>query len=121
MRFALIAFLTVMLTATAAAEPVSPCTAGEPCHLRMRDPSTLHTYKGDVFKLPPGRFLDEPTFDMLDDEFKRLQDQETRLTAENESYKKSMAGWKPGWLTLTIATLSGVASGISAYYYWTHR
>lgn len=114
-----------MLTVTTADADPSPavpaCTSDAPCHLRMRDPSTLITYKGDTFTLPPGRFLDENTYSALDTEWKRLQDQETRLTAENKSFRKTMDTWQPGWITLTIATLSGIATGVTTYYLWTHR
>lgn len=86
----------------------------------MREDTTLEKNDGTQYLLPPGRFFDEPTWEMLDQELKRLQDQENRLGAENKSLRDSLGGWRPGWITVTSFLLLGVASGVSGYYYWTH-
>lgn len=115
--FALVVFLA---GGDAVAEPTRPCTPTEPCHLRMREDTTLRKDNGTEYLLPPGRFFDEPTWEMLDQELKRLQDQERRLGAENKSLRDSLGGWRPGWITVTSFLLLGVAAGASGYYYWTH-
>jgi len=66
----------------------------------------------DCVSLPAGYFLDEPTYLHLDAEMKRLQDQETRLSTENESLRKTAASWQPGWITLTTALVVGLAAGV---------
>lgn len=79
--------------------------------LHMRSPSTLKTDGGSELRLPPGYFLDEPTYDKLDAETKRLQDAEVRLTAENKSMRQSLSGWQPGWYIIAGFVVSGVALG----------
>lgn len=120
------AILTVILvlawSRTAAAEPVKPCSPSDPCHLRMREDTTLTKDDGTQYRLPPGHFYDQPTWDTLELEFKRLQTQETRLEAENKSLRKSMdETWKPGWLTIFSALVIGAAGGVGGYYWYTHR
>lgn len=112
--------LLLLMGARSAAEPVNACPVA-PCHLRMRAPSTLTTVSGDEYVLPPGRFLDESTFIVLDDELRRLQDQETRLKAENQSLRDSLAGWQPGWMTIAVTLVLGAAAGVGAYYWVEHR
>ncbi len=67
--------------------------------------------------LPPGRFLGEPTWSGIDTEFKRLQDAETRLTAENTSLRQSASGWQPGWKLLVGTLVVGFVGGVAAYRY----
>ena len=100
------ALLVTLLTGRAAAEP-APSN-----YLRMRDPSTLTLKSGRVLELPPGRFVEEKTFASHDDEVKRLQDAETRLTAENKSLRDTAATWQPGWKTLAITLATGLAIGV---------
>ena len=45
--------------------------------------ATCRTDGGVDLRLPPGYYLPEQAWDDLDRETRRLQDQETRLTAEN--------------------------------------
>jgi hypothetical protein len=71
----------------------------------------VHTDGGNDLRLPPGYYLDEPNWNKLDLEVRRLQDQETRLTAENHSLRTSLGGWQPGWKTLSGALLLGIAAG----------
>lgn len=82
-----------------------------PVNLHMRTPSTITTDGGSVVKVPPGYYLDEPTHDKLDAEVKRLQEAETRLKAENTSFRTSAASWQPGWWTLAVTLASGIALG----------
>jgi hypothetical protein len=87
----------------------------------MREDTTLRKDNGEEFRLPPGHFYDMPTWQELEDEYKRLQSQETRLTSENESLRSSMESWKPGWMTVTAAVLVGLSGGVGGYYWYTHR
>ncbi len=80
---------------------------GEIYHLKS--PSTLETEKGSVLQLPPGYFMDEPTWDERDREMRRLQDQETRLGAENRSLRESADGFP--WVTTGVVGILGSALG----------
>ena len=98
----LIAAIVIVATSRAAAEPV---------HLHMRTPSTVTTEGGNTRQLPPGYFLDEDSYTKLDAEMRRLQEQETRLGAENRSLRGTLSSWQPGWIVVTVAIASGVALG----------
>lgn len=116
-----IAIALMLASVRAAAEPDHPCTVGSPCHLHMRDETTLSKDDGHQFRLPPGHFLDDPAYLVLDDTLHGLQDSKTRLTAENQSLRGAVAGWQPGWLTFATALVGGFVGGIATYYYFTHR
>lgn len=81
-------------------------------YLHFPGRTQLTTESGLHLSLPPGYFLDEPTHDKLDTEVKRLQDQETRLVAENQSLKKSLSSWQPGWVTIVSFLAAGIAGGV---------
>lgn len=97
----------VALAATARAADADPTVT----NAHIASPSTCKTDGGTDLRLPPGYFLDEPTHQHLDDEMKRLQDVETRLTAENASLKSAVSGWQPGWVTLGLTIAAGAALG----------
>lgn len=89
-----LAFALVAALAKEAGADENPCP--DPgCHLKS--PSTLTTEKGSILKLPPGYFLDEPTWTKRDAELKVAQDGVTRLKAENESFRKDAKkfSWAP--------------------------
>ncbi len=120
-RVALAVALIVFLTGgTSDADPQTPCVPSDPCHLHMRDGGEVTTPNG-IYTLPPGHFFDDPTWNMVDEELKRLQDQEHRLGAENKSLRESLGGWRPGWLTVTSFLLLGVAGGVGGYYWYDNR
>ena len=79
----------------------------------MREPTTLQKDDGTSYQLPPGHYLDMFTWEMLDNEVRRLQDQETRLVAENKSLRTSLKNAEPGWLTLVLMVAGTVATGIT--------
>lgn len=106
-RVGMAAALAVYLLAVRAAAEPAPGV-----RLRMRDDSTLTLKSGRVLELPPGRFIEETEFERLEIEFKRLQDAETRLTAERDSLEKSTDSWRPGWVTLTLTLATGLAIGV---------
>lgn len=83
--------------------------AGDIYH--VKSPSTLKTEKGSELTLPPGYFLDEQTWQERDLEMRRLQEQETRLVAENKSLRES-ADFPP-WASVALGAL-GIAVGVTA-------
>jgi len=103
---AVVAALIILLAA------ITEAHADDPGYLKIGSPSTLTTEKGSVVKLPPGRFIDEPTFALLDLEVRRLQERETRLAAENKSLRETATSsriWKFTVAALAIGFASGVA------------
>ena len=98
----ILAALIIVATSRAAADPV---------HLHMRTPSTVTTEGGTTRQLPPGYFLDEESYSKLDTEVRRLQEQETRLGAENRSLRGTLSSWQPGWLVVVGAVVGGAALG----------
>ncbi len=76
----------------------------------IESPSTLTTEKGSNLKLPPGYFLDEKTWQDRDAALKKLQDQSTRLTAENQSLRDSAVDHP-----YVLAGLGVLAAGLGAY------
>lgn len=114
-----IAFL-VALTSKAFGDPLTPSPDPAPpkpltSYLHLRTPAHVLTDGGADLRLPPGYYLDEPTWGKLDTEVRRLQDSETRLNAENKSLKTSLSGWQPGWWTLAGAVAGGLAIGWYAH------
>ena len=103
-------FIAAALVATLAARDA----AGDIYHIKS--PSTLKTEKGSEVKLPPGYFIDEEKWQELDLEMMRLQEQETRLKAENDSLRKSAANDYP-WLATGTVGVFGVALGL--FVFWT--
>lgn len=79
---------------------------------------TLVAPDGQKYFLPLGtHILDGTSWQKLDDETHRLQDQETRLKTENESLKKSMnSWWEPGWGTVVVLTGLAIATGTVVYF-----
>ena len=97
-----------VMTRVADADPTDPPA---PVNLHIRSPSYLVTDGGSDLRLPPGYFLDEPTRDRLDAEMRRLQELETRLTAENATLSKGVSGWQPGWVSIALTFAGGMALG----------
>lgn len=70
-----------------------------------------------LFNVPAGaRLLTAPSWDKLEVELRRLQDEETRRLAENKYLRDQAASWRPGWKTLLTTTLSGFLGGVYAYH-----
>jgi hypothetical protein len=97
----------VLMTALTARE-----AAGDIYHLKS--PSQLETEKGSKLKLPPGYFLDEVTWQERDAALKRLQEQETRLKAENVSLRKSASEGLSATSAVLLVSL-GAFFGFVAY------
>lgn len=65
--------------------------------------------------VPPGRFIDEDTWARIDAKAKRLQDAETRLTAENKEFRKQQSSWQPGWRVMVGVAVTSFVSGLYVY------
>lgn len=107
-RTVLLAGFLAMYPAPTDAEPYTP-KPGEILHLNTA--TTGKTDGGTDLRLPPGYFLDEPTFTAKDLELRSSQETITRLKGENESFRKTTKSWQPGWKTLTTSLLVGLAGG----------
>lgn len=83
----------------------------EPVHVHSA--SHVVTDGGSKLELPPGYFYDEALHAALDVEVKRLQDVETRLTAENKSLRATLSTWQPPTYILVTTFVMGL--GIGAY------
>lgn len=79
--------------------------------LHMRSTSHCVTTGGTSLDLPVGYYFDEPAYDTLNVEVKRLQDSETSLKAQNDDLRKSLDSWQPGIYTIGIAAVVGIAAG----------
>lgn len=117
---ATVAALIFLAPCTAIAdEGASTDTPPEPmpgAHLVLKTgDGELETKEGRRFLLPVGtHVLDGTAWAELDLEYRRLQDVETRLTAENASLRASASEWRPGWRTLLVVFAVGAAGGVYA-------
>lgn len=105
--------LVVLTLATEARGDVVVPEPGEMLHLKT--PVTGRTDGGTDLRLPPGYFFDELAFGKVDAEMRRLEDAETRTRAENDSLRKSLDSWSPGWITLSATLISGFLLGAYAH------
>jgi hypothetical protein len=99
-RVAIIAALLILET-RAAADPI----------LHIKSPSTLTTEKGSTLRLPPGYFLDEPTWKDKDAHVRAVEDDLTRKNAENASLRKSASKQWFDWKVVVAAAAAGFAAG----------
>ena len=88
---------------------LAPVAAADtPIHLKTT--ATCTTQGGSTVTLPAGYFLSEDLWERLDRETRRLQELETRLSAENKSLKESLKKRsKP--LTLLSGAILGITAG----------
>lgn len=98
---AALVFLSPLSGRDAASDP--------PTHIRSA--STVRTDGGSDLRLPPGYFVDEPAWTVLDGEIRRLQEAEVRLGAENKSLRKSASATPAGWGALVLVT-GAIAGGV---------
>ena len=80
----------------------------------VKTPFRIISDGGTDLRLPPGYILTEEQWSELDKEFHRLQEQETRLKAENESLKDSFGGGKWAWFLGAAGLGIGIAIGALA-------
>lgn len=106
-RMFIIASAVLALCAREAFGDENPCP--DPgCH--VKNGGVLATPKGTVLLLPPGYYLDEPTWKRRDDELKLAQELNTRLKAENESFRQSAD--EIHWKVPIVAAGLGFVAGI---------
>lgn len=91
----------------------STAHADDGTNVHLKSAATCTTVKGSIVTLPPGVFLSDDKFAALDAELKRQQDLTTRLTAENASFRAQAPGWQPGWKSITLSILAGMAAVIA--------
>jgi hypothetical protein len=98
----LVGIVVLLLSSTAASEPT-----------RILTPSHCLTDGGEKLDFPPGTFVTEPDWLTLDKEIRRLQDAETRLQAERDSYR-GMANKRHILLSGAVGTAfaAGIVAGI---------
>lgn len=117
-RLALVVALFVFLVGGRAfADEVKPLPEG---HVRLTTGNgELIAPNGDRYFLPVGtHILDGTSWENLDGEHRRLQEQETRLKAENRSLRNSANEWSPGWRTVVFITAGALAIGFTAERIW---
>lgn len=121
-RYAVVTLLILLASREAAGEPApfpdAPVSPNGETKVQTVEPRVLCvTDLTRCITLPPGRFLDEDTWQRIDAEHRRLQNAETRLDAENRSLHDSVSGWQPGWKILVGTLVLGFAGGAAAYHY----
>lgn len=80
-------------------------------YIHLQSGSHVSTDGGTKVDLPPGYFMDEPTFKKLDDDVKQLQNDNTSKDAQIKVYKAQVEKWQPGWMALAGAIVGGVVLG----------
>jgi hypothetical protein len=111
-RAAAAAAVLASLATRAAADAPKPAPPPDLTHyVHLESASHVRTVNGSESDLPPGYFLDEPTWAKVDADVKATQDLQTRLLAENASMRKTLAGWQPGWYLLVAAGVGGILLG----------
>lgn len=117
-RLALVvALLTVTAPRDAGADP-SPAEPMPTEHVRVTTgDAELHLLGGRVLVVPRLSHVLAPiAWDKLDAEVRRLQEAEVRLTAENESLRKTARSWQPGWKVVLGTLVAGAALGAYGTY-----
>jgi hypothetical protein len=101
----------LVLTTEVAAEGIAEPLPMPSYHLWMRSgPGVLRGPDGRDYVIPQDSHILAPEgWNMLDIEFRRLQDQETRLYAENESLRKSANEFP--WVPIVVGVGIGLVAG----------
>lgn len=109
------ALAIVLASARVAADP-EPAHGELPSpHVRLlTGPGVLSVPSIDhIFDVPQGSHIVTPKgWEVFDLKIRDMGDQITRLDAENRYMKKRVQGWQPGWRTLTVATITGIVTGV---------
>lgn len=109
-RMFLAVSIVMALAARAAADPApddNPCP--DPgCH--FPNGGVIATPKGALLKLPAGHYLDDPTWERRDAELVLAQNLNTRLKAENDSFRQSAD--EIHWKAPIVAAGLGFVAGI---------
>ena len=125
---AVFAFGALLAATPAAADPAPDSAVPDPgtpvpdsntdvppstTYLHLLNGGHVTTPGGADLTLPPGYYIDDASWGRIDGELHRLQDAETRLTAENGSLRSSLeaGAWTPPWWTIASAVVLGAALG----------
>jgi hypothetical protein len=86
-------------------------------HVIVESPNvTIVVPKDDgprIFGLPIGsHVLTPPSWQRLDEAYRKLEEDRTRITAENDSFRKTMQSWTPGWKIVLSTLIVGIAGGV---------
>lgn len=98
----LVVVLVVSLLATSAAAEDFP-------FLRFKTPAVCTTEGGSTVNIPIGRFIPEESWDQIDTEWQIMEDNTTRLEAENKHLKASES--PVGWKTSLAGSIVGILIG----------
>lgn len=98
--------LSSALAAALAVSLLANSAAAEP--LRIHTPAHIVTEGGANVPVPPGRYLPEPEWERLDLEVKGIQNENTRLKAENKVFRDEPG---PGWIVLGVL-IGAFAGGV---------
>ena len=113
-RYFIVAVFALCLVAVQGATDPVPDPGVAFVHLHSPRLACLGTREAPAscVQLAEGYFMDEPTYNKLDVEMKRLQDAETKLAAENASLRKSVVNSQPAWITMAILFSTGAALAV---------
>lgn len=90
---------------------VAAPSAADTTHIQTTVPTQICLPdKSQCIDIPEGHFVDKGSWDLLDTEKKQLQEKDTRLTAENESFRKSAK--EVHWLPVAVGAALGVVLGV---------
>ena len=115
MRYLLIAALVASLASVATADPELPSPLPLPgAHVRLTVEGELRVPAG-TFSVPAGTHLvADYLWDEWDADYRRLQERDVRLSAENAVLRREATRWRPGWRVIVGAALVGLATGVYA-------
>lgn len=115
LKACMLVLLFIVLTAPRVLAQPAPETPLPMPTLHMRlgtGEGTLRGPNGKDYVIPQGsRILAPEAWSTLDAEMVRLQEQETRLAAENKSLRQSASAFSPGVVVIVTALAVGLAGG----------
>jgi len=107
--------VTLLAIRVAAADPVDNSAPKVEPPVHLLSAFTIHTDAGSTLRHLPGYCLTEATWDHLDSEMKKAQNEATRYKAESESLKKSMRSGSLWWTGIGIGVVAGIVEGVAAF------
>ncbi len=121
-RFGFVSALAVSLILLASSAGADPITPPSPLPdtaldrvLHVKTPFQIISEGGTNIHVPPGYVLNEPQWGSLDTELRRLQDAETRLSAENDSLRDSAGVGPWTWIIGAASAVVGIILGAKAF------
>lgn len=101
--------LVSLAAATAVLLLATNAAAGDFPFLKFKTPAVCTTEGGATVDLTPGRYIPEKSWQTHEKEWIKLENSNTRLTAENKVLRKKESA--VGWKTLSTALLAGILIG----------